>query len=109
MLLQAPVGTGKTLALAERAARAIREGIPPARILCVTFTTRAAQELRERVSRTCGREAREMTVQTFHRLCAWILGAPAMGCSPTRSAMPRLQRPAARDSMSPQAQPSQGG
>ncbi len=73
VLLQAPVGTGKTLTLAERAAHAVAQGVPAHRILCVTFTNRAAEELRERVRLRCGPEAQEMTVTTFHSLCARIL------------------------------------
>lgn len=49
LLILAPVGTGKTLVLAERAANAIREGIDPHRILCMTFTNRAAKEMQERI------------------------------------------------------------
>ena len=72
-LLHAPVGTGKTLSLAERAAEALRRGVPANRILCVTFTNRAAEELRQRVAARCGDAARDMVVRTFHSLCAWML------------------------------------
>lgn len=72
-LLHAPVGTGKTRALAERAAKAIRRGVPPDRILCVTFTNRAAAEMRQRVALHCKAEARWVEVRTFHGLCAWML------------------------------------
>lgn len=47
-VLHAPVGTGKTLCLAERAAIAIRRGAPASRILCVTFTNLAAEQMRKR-------------------------------------------------------------
>lgn len=72
-LLQAPVGTGKTRSLADRAAAAIRRGVPADRILCLTFTNRAAEQLRERVRDRCGEEGRGIVVRTFHSLCAWIL------------------------------------
>lgn len=76
-VLHAPVGTGKTLALAERAAEAIRRGVPPSRILCLTFTNRAADELRQRIARHCGAKARPLVVCTFHGLCAWMIRTEA--------------------------------
>lgn len=76
-MLHAPVGTGKTLVLAERAARAIRHGVDPSRILCVTFTNRAAEELRQRIALNCGGDARRVMVRTFHSLCAWMLRVEA--------------------------------
>ncbi len=66
VLVMAPVGTGKTLTLAQRAARAVQEGIDPARMLCLSFTNRAAREVKARV------EA-EINCSTFHALCARIL------------------------------------
>ncbi len=48
-LISAPVGTGKTTVLAERIARALDEGIKGEEMLCLTFTNRAADEMRERV------------------------------------------------------------
>ena len=71
--VMAPVGTGKTLVLAERAANAIREGIDPHRILCMTFTNRAAKEMQERIRRIFPKDADKITVSTFHALCASIL------------------------------------
>ncbi len=76
-MLHAPVGTGKTLVLAERAARAIRHGVDPSRILCVTFTNRAAEELRQRIALNCGSDAKRVMVRTFHSLCAWMLRVEA--------------------------------
>ena len=76
-VLHAPVGTGKTLALAERAAEAIRRGVEPSRILCLTFTNRAAEELRQRIAVHCGSQARKVMVRTFHGLCAWMLRVEA--------------------------------
>ncbi|MGE5574369.1 MAG: 3'-5' exonuclease [Bacteroidota bacterium] len=76
-VLHAPVGTGKTLALAERAAEAIRRGVEPSRILCLTFTNRASEELRQRIAVHCGDRARMVVVRTFHGLCAWMLRVEA--------------------------------
>lgn len=78
-LLHAPVGTGKTMCLATRAAQAIRSGFDPGRILCLTFTNRAAEELRQRVASECGDASRRMVVRTFHSLCALILRLEAKG------------------------------
>lgn len=76
-LLQAPVGTGKTLVLAERAAEALRRGTEPSGMLCVTFTNRAADELRHRIAASCGGAAKQIVVRTFHSLCAWFLRCEA--------------------------------
>ena len=69
----APVGTGKTLALAERAGNAVLSEIDPDRILCLTFTNRASKEMSERVKRKNPKYARQMTISTFHALCANML------------------------------------
>ncbi len=73
LLVQAPVGTGKTLVLTQRLINAIQAGIPASRILCLSFTNKAAQEIRDRVRRALPPQAREITVSTFHGLCAKIL------------------------------------
>ncbi|MGC9503162.1 UvrD-helicase domain-containing protein [Baaleninema sp.] len=73
ILVLAPVGTGKTSVLAERVVRAIREGVDPKRILCLTFTNRAAKEMKERLSLYCPDRLPYLTIKTFHGLCASIL------------------------------------
>jgi DNA helicase-2/ATP-dependent DNA helicase PcrA len=73
VLALAPAGTGKTTVLTERVARALDAGIPPDRILCVTFTNRAARELRARLEQRFGDKARHLVPRTFHQLCADIL------------------------------------
>lgn len=73
ILALAPAGTGKTTVLTERVARALEAGIPPERILCVTFTNRAARELRARVARRFPDVAGQLAPRTFHQLCADIL------------------------------------
>jgi ATP-dependent helicase/nuclease subunit A len=84
LLLAAGAGSGKTSVLVERFVRAVREdGVAPAKILAITFTERAAGELRERVRRRFGelgeREAARDTeaafVSTFHGFCARLLRA----------------------------------
>lgn len=72
LLVLAPVGSGKTWVMARRLARAIQDGLEPERCLSLTFTNRAARELRERVSRLEGRAA-QAPVMTFHSFCAHLL------------------------------------
>ena len=77
ILVLAPVGTGKTSVLVERVLQAINTGISPKRILCLTFTNRAAQEMKERLSQYCPDRWRDLTINTFHGLCASILRSEA--------------------------------
>ena len=74
LLVLAGAGTGKTRVVTFRIARLIKQGIPPERILAVTFTTRAAQEMRARVRDLLktGGEGKPV-VSTFHSLCLQIL------------------------------------
>ena len=73
LLVLAPVGTGKTLTLAERAANAVSNGIAPERVLCLTFTNRATKEMSERIKRRQLLDADKITISTFHALCATML------------------------------------
>ena len=73
ILLQACVGTGKTFSLALRVAMAINKGVPPEKILCVTFTNRAADEMRERIKKYCQGYAHRVVIKTFHGFCARVL------------------------------------
>ena len=73
LLVLAPMGTGKTLVIARRAARAVQEGLDPDSLLCLSFTNRAAREMRERIATVLGPRGSEVTVRTFHGLCAELL------------------------------------
>ncbi len=77
ILVMAPVGTGKTRVLAERVANAVGRGMAASRILCLTFTNRAAQEMASRTQVVHPQSAGRLTVKTFHGLCAHILRAEA--------------------------------
>ncbi|MGA9380685.1 MAG: UvrD-helicase domain-containing protein, partial [Phormidium sp.] len=73
ILVLAPVGTGKTRVLSSRVVQAINSGIPPEKILCLTFTNRAAKEMQQRLAQMCPQEFRHITIKTFHSLCTSML------------------------------------
>lgn len=75
LLLLAPVGSGKTRTLADRVVRAVERGVVPSRVLCLTFTNRAADEMRARVASRLPDAAGRVRVSTFHGLCARFLQA----------------------------------
>jgi DNA helicase-2/ATP-dependent DNA helicase PcrA len=85
LLVVAGAGSGKTRVLTMRIARLIdQEGVPPSRIFAVTFTNKAAGEMKDRVGRLLGQDPSGLWIGTFHSLSARLLRREAEALGFTR-------------------------
>ena len=95
LLIVAGPGTGKTRTLTHRIAHLIAErGVPPERCLAITFTRRAAEELRQRLAALLGERSGGITVATFHSLGLAIVGEQraALGLGPRMRVADEVER-----------------
>ncbi|MER7077962.1 ATP-dependent DNA helicase PcrA [Saccharopolyspora kobensis] len=73
LLIVAGAGSGKTRVLTNRIAYLLAGGAHPGQIMAITFTNKAAAEMKERVAELVGRRANVMWVSTFHSMCVRVL------------------------------------
>ena len=86
LLILAGPGSGKTRVITHRVAYLVNTcAVSPKRIMAVTFTNKAAREMRERLHGLLGRTAQDLSLGTFHAICAGILRreGKAMGLTPS--------------------------
>ncbi len=76
-MIVAGAGSGKTRVITYRVAHLIRKGVDPFSILVLTFTNKAAKEMRERIMKVVGTEAKNIWMGTFHSVFAKILRVEA--------------------------------
>lgn len=75
-LILAPAGTGKTKVMAMRSAYLIKaHQLDASKLLCLTFTNKAAKEMKERIELYVREHTREITIQTFHGFCYALISA----------------------------------
>ena len=74
VLVKAGPGTGKTLTLIAKIVKLLDQGVPPKKIVAITFTRRAAQEIKERLTIAAPAAVKWLNLGTFHSLALGFLG-----------------------------------
>ncbi len=97
LLIFAGAGSGKTRVLTQRIARIIRQGVPPSSVCAVTFTNKAAREMRERLEQLVGSGVAGMWLGTFHSIGVRMLrqSGELIGIDPSFSIYDEADRLAA--------------
>lgn len=84
-LVMAGAGSGKTRTIVARVVHLLRTGTEPGAILCLTFTRKAAREMKQRIEKEAGEIAKKITVSTFHALALDLLRTYPAACGRTAS------------------------
>ncbi|NBS98975.1 MAG: hypothetical protein EBT08_22945, partial [Betaproteobacteria bacterium] len=84
-LVMAGAGSGKTRTITARVVRLLERGVQPSQILCLTFTRKAAREMRERIAKKVGESAKNITISTFHALALDLLRKYPASCDRTET------------------------
>lgn len=73
LLVIAAAGSGKTRVLTHRVAYLLTQGVKPWEVLCITFTNKASNEMKERIHAMVGEDAHDIWMGTFHQICLRII------------------------------------